>query len=74
MGTIPISAFLRFDPKGPIDLLTFIKTGRTFAIEDYTKQFTVESFTILFFKYIFCLFGLPDGIISDKDNLFTNKF
>jgi len=37
MGTIPISAFLRFDPKGPIDLLTFIKTGRILATEDCTK-------------------------------------
>jgi len=39
-----------------------------------TKQFTAEGFAILFLEYIFRPFRLPDGIISDKDSLFTSKF
>ena len=38
------------------------------------KRFTVKVFIILFFEYIFRPFGLPDGIVSDKDSLFINKF
>ncbi len=39
-----------------------------------TKQFIAKGFITLFFEYIFYLFGLPDSIVSDKDNLFINKF
>ncbi len=38
------------------------------------KRFIIKSFAILFLKYIFCLFELSDGIVSDKDSLFTSKF
>src|SRR6266699_5074407 len=36
--TTPTSALLRFDPKGPTDLPTPMKTGRTPTTEDRTKQ------------------------------------
>ncbi len=39
-----------------------------------TKRFIIESFATLFFEYVFRPFGLLDGIVSDKDNLFINKF
>ncbi len=39
-----------------------------------TKQFIIKNFVTLFLEYIFCLFKLPNNIVSDKDNLFTNKF
>ena len=38
METIPVSAFLRFNPRRSIDLPTFIKIGRALAIEDHMKQ------------------------------------
>ncbi len=37
METIPASALLRFNPKGPTDLPTLMKTNRIFAIEDRMK-------------------------------------
>ena len=39
-----------------------------------TKRLIVEGFTILFLEYVFRPFELPDSIVSDRDNLFTNKF
>ena len=39
-----------------------------------TKRLTTKGFTTLFLEYIFRSFGLPENIVSDKDNLFTSKF
>lgn len=39
-----------------------------------TKTLTSSGFAELFFYHVFRPYGLPDGIVSDRDSLFTSNF
>ena len=39
-----------------------------------TKKLTAVAFAELFFYHVFRPYGLPDGIVSDRDSLFTSHF
>eukprot|EP00210_Caulerpa_lentillifera_P002711 g2591.t1 len=39
-----------------------------------TKEITAVEYAELFFRYVFCSFGCPEAIISDRDPRFLSKF
>ncbi|EKD01739.1 retrotransposon nucleocapsid protein [Trichosporon asahii var. asahii CBS 8904] len=39
-----------------------------------TTSLTAEGFAKLFIRYVFCRFGLPSSLVTDRGSLFTSRF